>query len=34
LKGYYEEHTDIIKIVVADVNGYLQLVKAMNGVNA
>ena len=33
LKGRYEKHKDIIKIVVADVNDYPQIVKAMNGVN-
>jgi uncharacterized protein YbjT (DUF2867 family) len=33
LEGRYEKHKDIIKIVVADVNHYPQLVKAMNGVN-
>jgi hypothetical protein len=33
LKGRYEEHKDAIKIIVADVNDYSQLVKAMNGVN-
>jgi uncharacterized protein YbjT (DUF2867 family) len=33
LKGRYEIHKDAIKIIVADVNDYSQLVKAMNGVN-
>ena len=33
LKGRYEKHKDIIKIVVADVNDYPQIVKAMNGVS-
>jgi uncharacterized protein YbjT (DUF2867 family) len=33
LKGHYEKHKDAIKIIVADVNDYSQLVKAMNGVN-
>jgi uncharacterized protein YbjT (DUF2867 family) len=33
LKGRYEKRKDIIKIVVADVNDYPQIVKAMNGVN-
>ena len=32
LKGRYDNHEDIIKIVEADVNDYPQLVKAMNGV--
>ena len=33
LKGRYENYKDGIKIIVADVNDYSQLVKAMNGVN-
>ncbi|HET7285525.1 MAG TPA: NAD(P)H-binding protein [Nitrososphaeraceae archaeon] len=33
LKGRYEKYKDVIKIIVADVNDYSQLVKAMNGVN-
>jgi len=33
LKGRYEKYKDLIKIIVADVNDYSQLVKAMNGVN-
>jgi uncharacterized protein YbjT (DUF2867 family) len=33
LEGRYEKHKDVIKIIVADVNDYPQLVKAMNGVN-
>jgi uncharacterized protein YbjT (DUF2867 family) len=32
LKGRYDNHEDVIKIVEADVNDYPQLVKAMNGV--
>ena len=31
LKGRYNNHEDVIKIVEADVNDYPQLVKAMNG---
>jgi len=30
LKGRYEKYKDVIKIIVADVNDYSQLVKAMN----
>ena len=30
LKGRYDNHEDVIKIVEADVNDYPQLVKAMN----
>jgi uncharacterized protein YbjT (DUF2867 family) len=33
LKGRYEKYKDDIKIIVADVNDYSQLVKAMNGIN-
>src|ERR687897_2372424 len=33
LEGRYVKHKDVIKIIVADVNDYPQLVKAMNGVN-
>ena len=33
LKGRYEKYKDVIKIIVADVNDYSQLVKAMNGIN-
>jgi uncharacterized protein YbjT (DUF2867 family) len=33
LKDRYEKYKDVIKIIVADVNDYSQLVKAMNGVN-
>ncbi len=33
LKDRYEKHKDAIKIIVADVNDYSQLVKAMTGVN-
>lgn len=32
LKGRYEKHKDVIRIIEADVNDYPQLVKAMNGV--
>jgi uncharacterized protein YbjT (DUF2867 family) len=32
MEGRYEKHKDVIKIIVADVNDYSQLVKAMNGV--
>ena len=32
LRGRYDNHEDVIKIVEADVNDYPQLVKAMNGV--
>jgi nucleoside-diphosphate-sugar epimerase len=33
LKGRYEKYKDDIKIIVADVNDYSELVKAMNGAN-
>src|SRR5215210_8624637 len=32
LKGRYEKHKDVIRIIEADVNDYHILVKAMNGV--
>jgi hypothetical protein len=33
LKGSYEKQNYAFRIIVADVNDYSQLVKAMNGVN-
>jgi uncharacterized protein YbjT (DUF2867 family) len=33
LKGHFGKYKDVIKIVVADVNDYPQLVKAMSGIN-
>ncbi|MGA7900019.1 MAG: NAD(P)H-binding protein [Nitrososphaeraceae archaeon] len=33
LRGSYERHKDAFKTIVADVNDYSQLVKAMTGVN-
>jgi uncharacterized protein YbjT (DUF2867 family) len=32
VEGRYEKHKDVIKMIMADVNDYSQLVKAMNGV--